>query len=214
DQDSLPEGNFINDMISFFNSKNDSLQNLACVAPMIYNVSNDTNWPIPVRNNGKLTFINTLKDENSEVDFAITSGLFISKESWIAVGDYLDSFFIDGLDIEWGYRANSKGYKSIINRDIKLRHNLGDKAISILPFINKKMIIHSPLRRFYMFRNFIWMCKLDYIPKDFKWHYFKKLIKMFIAILISPIQWLSIYYILKGTFIGIFSKPNAFEKAL
>ncbi len=204
DQDSIPNVDMIEKILDKAKYLSRNHINWGSIGPSIFNQSDNSIWPVPISPDGRLRFIRQLDEDLVEVDYLITSGIFISSQIWNIVGSYLEDFFIDGLDIEWGYRTKSLGYKNFISRDARLVHNLGDKALSIFPFLKKRMIVHSAMRRFYIYRNYLWMFRLTYIPKEFKIHYGKKLVKMFVGILISPYQWSSIPKILKGIWFGIF----------
>ena len=214
DQDSVPTKEMISKLIRAAEDLNNRIGNLGSIGPQIFNQSDNSVWPVPVSRENQLVFINRFEHEFVEAEFLITSGIFIFSKVWKNVGGYREDFFIDGLDIEWGYRAKSLGYKNFVFGNSKLLHNLGDRSVQILPFLKKRMIVHSAIRRFYMYRNYLWMLYLPHIPKQFKIHYGLKLSKMLLGILLSPLQWASVIKIFLGIRQGLFFRPKTLAKTI
>jgi rhamnosyltransferase len=100
-----------------------------------------------------------------ETDYLITSGSFISKTAFKDIGPMLDELFIDLIDVEWGLRAKSRGYKSFVLPKAILDHKLGDDNFKIF---RVAFPIHSPLRVYYYFRNSICLYGKDYISLNWK----------------------------------------------
>lgn len=88
-------------------------------------------------------------------DELITSGAFIRKEVFEAVGGYKEELFIDSVDTEISWNIRAHGYSVCVVNDIILQHNLGSNARDISVFGKRIMTItnHSPLRYYYMCRN-------------------------------------------------------------
>lgn len=57
--------------------------------------------------------IHDTASEYTEVDHAITSGSIFPIKMVNRIGSFRSDFFVDGIDIEYGYRAKSNGYKTI-----------------------------------------------------------------------------------------------------
>jgi rhamnosyltransferase len=100
-----------------------------------------------------------------EADYLITSGSFISKTAFNDIGPMCNWLFIDLIDIEWGLRAKSKGYKFFVLSKLMLDHKLGDDNFTIF---GKAFPIHSPLRVYYYFRNSIHLYGKEYISLNWK----------------------------------------------
>lgn len=109
--------------------------------------------------------------------FLTASGSLISKDAWHAIGEQRNDFFIDCVDLEWGFRALHHGYTLVGVGDAILEHELGDKHISIL---GKKLTNHSPLRHYYFYRNFYYSLRLPYIPISWKIHVLLKSLLQFL----------------------------------
>jgi rhamnosyltransferase len=100
-----------------------------------------------------------------ETDYVITSGSFISKTTFNDVGPMREELFIDLIDVEWGLRAKSRGYKSFVLPKAMLDHKLGNDKFKIFGMV---FPIHSPLRIYYYFRNSIHLYGKDYISLNWK----------------------------------------------
>lgn len=90
----------------------------------------------------------------------------ISTISLLDVGGFDESLFIDGVDHEWCWRAWHKSlWRSFIVEDAKISHQLGegDKKMA-----SRSIAIASPFRVYYQFRNYLWLCRRDYVPMFWK----------------------------------------------
>lgn len=81
------------------------------------------------------------------------------------VGLMRDELFIDYIDIEWCLRTASNGYSLYAIPDAKMSHTIGDERKL---FLGREVSIHSPLRRYYLARNSIYMMRLSYVPIGYK----------------------------------------------
>ncbi|GBF48856.1 rhamnosyltransferase [Leptospira ryugenii] len=204
DQDSIPDKHFVATMLSCLQDLQRQKGKIACLGSLVVNETNESIWPYPLRLGGKLQFVNTIGEAPIPIDFAISSGTLIPAEVWKEVGPYREDFFIDGLDIEWGYRALHFGYQSFINFKSSLFHRLGENTKPLYPFSKTKVIVHTPIRRYYIYRNLVWMMGMGWIPKDFKIHYVRKLTRYLLWIFASPHQWSSIPKLLQGFWDAVF----------
>ena len=95
----------------------------------------------------------------------ISSGSCTTTDCIKDIGLNDSRLFIDYVDFEWCWRANSKGYVCGITPNISISHHVGRKAISILGYI---IIISAPVRYFYQFRNYLWLVRRKYVPLQWK----------------------------------------------
>ncbi|SHI74690.1 glycosyltransferase family 2 protein [Clostridium intestinale] len=103
--------------------------------------------------------IPTNPTEFTEVLTEITSGNLIKVSLLNKISLFKEEFFIDYVDHEFCLRINKFGYKVIRVNNAILLHNLGEseeKKIGKVVFVNTN---HSPLRRYYMNRNRMWVWK-------------------------------------------------------
>lgn len=118
-------------------------------------------------------------------DFLIASGCLFSESSLNDIGNMEERLFIDCVDIEWGFRALSKGYQCIAAFDADMFHKIGGPPLRLF---GRDLTTHSPIRHYYFYRNFYHMCKRSYVPSVWKRHVFiKSTIQAFVFVLfLSP----------------------------
>ena len=99
-------------------------------------------------------------DRNSktpvETDYLIASGSLIRCEVLVDIGMMRDELFIDWVDVEWGLRAKSNGYKCYIVPNATMTHSIGDTVGTFWGF---KIRLHSDIRHYYMIRNAAYMIR-------------------------------------------------------
>jgi rhamnosyltransferase len=106
-----------------------------------------------------------------ETDHMIASGSIMRTSVLQQVGPMRDDFFIDWVDIEWGMRARSMGFKSYYIPSVVMKHSVGDSVVIIL---GRDVHLHNDLRNYYMLRNAIylfrlksmgWRWKINFVPR-------------------------------------------------
>lgn len=106
------------------------------------------------------------KDHVTDVDFIprreiISSGSCTTIDCIKNIGLNDSRLFIDYVDFEWCWRANSKGYVCGITPQLSISHHVGRKTISLFGYL---IIISAPGRYFYQFRNYLWLIRRKYVP--------------------------------------------------
>ena len=86
------------------------------------------------------------------------------------VGPFRADFFIGGIDVEWGFRAWSLGYGSVIARDLTMAHRWGETA-SPETARTPQILRHSELRKYYYIRNLVYSLGLPSIPLFWRLRY-------------------------------------------
>ena len=79
------------------------------------------------------------------VYYANLSGLLVDFAKMKRVGFFDSNLFMDYVDVEFGFRANNRGYRVYINNNIILNHKIGDIVLR-LPVFNRLLSIHRPSR--------------------------------------------------------------------
>jgi rhamnosyltransferase len=89
----------------------------------------------------------------------ITSGSIINLKAYLDVGSFDENLFIDGVDSEYGLRAHLKGYFNVQFIHIKLEHAIGEESYhrSLKSLKKTPRILHSPIRLYYLTRNFLYI---------------------------------------------------------
>ena len=96
----------------------------------------------------------------------ISSGSCVSVDKLNQVGVMDTRLFIDYVDFEHCWRANSKGYVCGITRNVTLPHKVGNNELHF-PH-GYRVIISAPFRYYYQYRNWLWLCRKGYVPRQWK----------------------------------------------
>ena len=120
----------------------------------------------------------------------ISSGSCVSLRKIEEVGLNDDSLFIDYVDHEWCWRAESKGFVNGITLKIKLAHFVGQQEYRIF---NQLVIISAPIRYYYQTRNYLWLLRRSYVPRQWKINHGIKLMIYPISFPFKVRCWRAIY---------------------
>jgi rhamnosyltransferase len=104
------------------------------------------------------------------VHFVPTSGSLICLAAFVTIGRFREDFFIGGIDVEWGFRAWSHGYGSVVARDLTMIHRWGEAASPEAAQI-PQIVRHSHLRKYYYIRNLVYSLSLTSIPLFWRLRY-------------------------------------------
>lgn len=160
DQDSVLSDGFVSTLISVYNEAN----NLCCVglvAPAIVNAYLEAS-SISTGTIIKGIRIKKIPLERiTDVSYCIASGSIIPAKVFKQVGFVEDKLFIDGMDMEWCFRARSKGFSIIQTNAAFIKHRLGDGN-------EDRILSHKPFREYYIIRNNIWLSRQPYVPWGYR----------------------------------------------
>lgn len=152
DQDSFLPNGMVDDLIFAQRSLKDNGIKVAAVGPSFIDVkSGEICGAVRIRwlKIEKL-IVDSKEREPVLSDYIIASGSLISLDTLKEVGCMREDLFIDWVDIEWGERANRKGYASYIVPNVVMQHSIGDESIQVL---GRNVNIHSDFRNYYIIRN-------------------------------------------------------------
>ncbi len=137
DQDSKVTSNMISYMLPFLDKNNNAI-----VSP--YHASQYIS--------------ESLKGSDSSfVLTTMTSGNLLNLRLYKKIGPFREKLFIDYVDNEYCLRANKHGYKIVQVNNAILKHNLGNLRQHRILWKTFHSTNHSPIRRYYAFRNRIYM---------------------------------------------------------
>ena len=156
DQDSTITYEYIDQIVNEYNRIKNFVPNIGILGPTVINIS--TNEPYKSQN---VKSIHNFKI----VGCLISSGTIIETNTLKKVGFMDKEMFIDYVDFEWCWRAKSKGYVSVMTELVTIEHKVGEIDKNFLSF---PIIISKPIRYYYQYRNWIWLCRRLYVPLDFK----------------------------------------------
>jgi rhamnosyltransferase len=93
-----------------------------------------------------------------EVGYAITSGNLVRLSVFDSVGLYDEGLFIDCVDFDFSLRVRRAGYAVHRVPAAVMHHQLGE-AVDVPRFVSKYYASHSPVRRYYMYRNYLYLAE-------------------------------------------------------
>lgn len=171
DQDSSITIDLIQNLIHSFIEVYAFDPKVALVGPLI--IERTTGIPYKTSANLNLSY--------SHANELISSGSITTVDIIRKVGGMMDDLFIDWVDYEWCWRAKSKGFYCYMATRIRMEHMVGNGVIRLPGF---KIMSPAPFRYYYIYRNFLILSRLKYVP--FKWKY-RQFMRRFIELFIVPI---------------------------
>jgi len=170
DQDSSLCDLFISRMMgAYVDAAPHSERGIAAVGPRLINPQTMRQNPFKIFNRFLLrTDRHFAKTRNHFVaDFLITSGTLIALKHIDEVGMMKESYFIDNVDLEWCFRAKSKGFDLIGTDDAVMYHAIGERSLN--PLVKAGIMAqHNPSRTYYSSRNRIHLYRMKYSPIGWK----------------------------------------------
>ncbi|MEW5833889.1 MAG: glycosyltransferase family 2 protein [Pseudomonadota bacterium] len=163
DQDSTPGPAMVDRLLAVIASPPDGSR-LAAVGPVFEDEFGDGRAPfvrIGFPLNRKLWC--TRPDAVLACDFLISSGSLIPLEVIDVLGPMNEGLFIDNVDLEWCFRAAARGYRLYGVCAASMRHRLGD-ARRPLPLGLGSVVVHGPVRLYYMMRNRLRLYRMPHTP--------------------------------------------------
>lgn len=139
----------------------------------------------------------------------ITSGTVYRIDMFKTTGLFVEEFFIDCIDIEFGYRANHCGFPTAILCNHLLKQQFGTTH----KYRNSEYNAYGPFRLYHIMRNNIWMWRMlpyEHTRAMFKYVYYTWGWCRPKAIILSEDHKMKkLFAMMRGTLKGIFSKkPN------
>lgn len=182
DQDSVVSDTMVEEFCKAIDHNNE----LICLTPMISVFENENSF-------------NNRSNKDNIVKYAITSGNLVKLEIFEIIGLYNEELFIDCVDFDFSLRLRLAGFAINLVPDAKLSHELGEKH-NVPKVFSWFYTLHSPLRRYYMFRN--WGYILQKYFTKFPLFIIKATIIHFLLLLIIPFYdkkpWESLTFIYYG----------------
>ena len=160
DQDSDFTEIYVRSIVDEYERISTVRKNLFLLGPTVINKTNGEEYRSVIHSDKKAAqgFI-----EKREI---ISSGSCVSVDKLNQVGVMDTRLFIDYVDFEHCWRANSKGYVCGITRNVTLPHKVGNNELHF-PH-GYRVIISAPFRYYYQYRNWLWLCRKGYVPRQWK----------------------------------------------
>ena len=160
DQDSDFTEKYVRSIVDEYKRISTVRKNLFLLGPTVINKTNGEEYRSVIHSDKKADqgFI-----EKREI---ISSGSCVSVDKLNQVGVMDARLFIDYVDFEHCWRANSKGYVCGITQNVTLPHKVGNNELHF-PH-GYRVIISAPFRYYYQYRNWLWLCRKGYVPRQWK----------------------------------------------
>ena len=146
-----------------------------------------------------------------EADVLITSGMLVPVSVWQEGLFFNDQLFIDLVDTDWCLRVKSKGYTNFGCFNVRMKHDMSE-APPIRMF-GISVLRYGYLRRYYYFRNCVYLMPKEFVPWAYKIRLFVTLLVMLLTtILIDQHKIKSSKFILRGIYDGFSGKLGRFQE--
>jgi len=166
DHDSVLDSSFLDNLMMTEKELLEKKINVAAVGPIYFNEKTNEIYPIT-----KFVgpFIKRITPKNMflpvEASFIIASGSLIRTSVIDVLGMMNEELFVDYIDVEWSFRAKKKGFGVYVSPKARMNHQIGDNRVSIF---GRMISVHSPVRRYYLTRNSIYMLRCPYVTWGYK----------------------------------------------
>lgn len=202
DQDSVSPDNLIPKLKNAYFELS-RIYSIAAIGPMPLNKKTGTAYLYPQE------IIS--KECSSDMSYYIMHSLISSYslvpvENFKKIGIMQERLFIDFVDQEWCWRANNHcGMVCILYPEIRILHELGVSK----RFCGVAISVSTPFRLFYQTRNLLWLCKVKYVPNNWKKRNVAKLIPKFIYYTIFTKERLTyMKEFIRGLYYGLTKRMN------
>lgn len=164
DQDSVLKEDFTNNLLLAREELITQDVSVGALGPIYYNEATNEIYPITKFWGPFIKrFAPTTRPE--EASFLIASGCLININVLKDVGFMNEKLFIDFIDVDWSFRAQAKKYKLFVVPNAVMMHTIGESRMNVG---GRSIAIHSPLRRYYLFRNSVFMVRNKNMPWGYK----------------------------------------------
>ena len=164
---------------------------------------------------GNLVYSPSDESEPVLVDIIISSGTLIPLEVINTVGGMDESFFIDNVDMEWCFRAASFGFKLYGDIGAEMEHTLGDGVKRFWFLRWQEVIVHKPLRLYFIMRNRVRLYSRSYTP--ILWimqDLFRICAKLIIFTMVVPPRRCNFVMMLRGLWDGLAGRGGSFQAVI
>jgi len=169
DQDSIPEPGMLYELRNAYISLTNQGKQVGAVGACYRNhATTEKSHFVRVTRSGFTRLSCDNKTDPVRADFLISSGSLISIQALNHIGNMDKDLFIDHIDTEWCFRAQSKGFEIYGICHAVMLHSLGDRQIRIWWGRWRTIPFHQPFRYYYMFRNSVLLWQRPYMPVEWK----------------------------------------------
>jgi rhamnosyltransferase len=184
DQDSHLNVEFIDNLFASFAETLKKFSNLFVLGPQPVMIDGDF-YPIKLEKE--------LENNYFTATEIITSGMVFKPALVKELGDFDEDLFLDMIDFDICWRARAAGMVVMVDRSIKMVHEVGQGTIKT-PF--KILPISSPIRNYYQLRNILHLVMYKYSYSKIKIFYylFRRTANIFINLIFADKKLLRLKY--------------------
>ena len=199
DQDSDFTEDFVRSMVSEYIRISAIRPNIFLLGPRVLNKTSGEQYRSVVHTEAAADCGFVLKRE------IISSGSCVSVDRLREVGKMDARLFIDYVDFEHCWRANDKGFVCGVTDNVVLPHKVGSRELRFPR--GYRVIISAPFRYYYQYRNWLWLCRRSYVPRQWKLNTGVKFMARILYFPFAVNGWRVIEKnIFKGIYYGIFKR--------
>lgn len=161
DQDSTPGPGLAAALSGVFTAPAQRHRRVAAVGPLLTPPPGESFLPITYDRLGR-----PAAGGLSEVAFLPTSGTLVCLSAFCEIGPFRADYFVDGIDVEWCYRARARVHVCLLAEDVAMTHRWGHaegEGVRV-----PQILRQSPLRSYYYLRNRSHNLKLRHFPLGWK----------------------------------------------
>ena len=166
DQDSIPGEDFVAALLGDALRQEQGSPQVAAIGPRIVMPRDHTDLPFIRLGWLRNQHLRGAPGTTVDCDFLITSGCLVRLDAVARIGGFDEGLFIDSVDLEWSFRAKSKGYRLLGSFGTALDHEIG--ASSRVVAGGLRIIVHPPVRLYFMTRNRFLLYRRNYVPAKWK----------------------------------------------
>jgi len=163
DQDSTPAGGMAGRLAAALDEARRRFGPVAVVGPRPVPPEPGPDYKFPFVTPRSNPRADAAQSELREIAFLISSGSVIDLDAFVEIGPFREDFFIDGIDIEWCFRARAHGFRCVMELSEAMPHRFG-RGLAPVPLLNIRLIRQPPERVFTYARNQTVMMRLPHVP--------------------------------------------------
>ena len=206
DQDSLPAPDLVACLMTTWNQLVSQGEPVAAVGPSMIDPRNGKPTRVLLPVTCRRLHQPPTGTDPIEADHLISSGSLVTRETFLAVGPFLEGLFLDYVDIEWSLRARSKGFKSFVQPASIMVHTIGD---DIIEFAGRVVAVHTPQRTYLLIRNHMLLWRLSstnlcWLLRDLV----QITIKLLLLLLLRPAGLQRLKWVIKGGWHGLLGRDG------
>lgn len=211
DQDSIPGERFVASLLGEALEQKQNSAPIAAIGPRIVMPRDGTDLPFIRLGWLRNQHLRGAPGSTVDCDFLITSGCLVRLDAFARIGGFDEGLFIDSVDLEWSFRAKSLGYRLLGSFGTVLDHEIGASSTMVAGVL--RVVIHPPVRLYFMTRNRILLYRRDYVPAKWKLKDSCRMVMKFFAmtLFVAPrLEYAKMSW--KGFLDGVFERAGTIEK--